>query len=290
MDAQWDDLKTVLAVVRGRSLAAAAVQLRLNYTTVARRIARAERALGQLLFERLADGYHPTEAGLLVAEHAARMQAQEDAMMRGLAGQDSRLAGPMVLTAPQLVIAHLLAPVIADFTEAQPDVALQIRATNEILDLERREADLAIRISRTPGDDLTGLRLAEQQTASFASPDWAARIAEDPGGVIDWILYSGHKGLPAEVQARAPGARVRYRFDDMIAMVGAAQAGLGVVRLPMFLGRATAGVVQVDLLPPTDYADIWAVAHPDVWPSKKLTAFRAVLRPHLPRLRALCGA
>jgi len=60
-------------------------------------------------------------------------------------------------------------------------------------------------------------------------------------------------------------------------MVGAAQAGLVVVRLPMFLGRASAGLVQVPVLPPQPYADIWVVGHPDVWHSKKLRVFRDIL-------------
>ena len=61
----------------------------------------------------------------------------------------------------------------------------------------------------------------------------------------------------------------------------------GVVRLPFFLGRSLPGLVQVPCLPPQPYADIWAVAHPDVWPSAKLKAFRDVLVPHIRAHRAL---
>ena len=69
-------------------------------------------------------------------------------------------------------------------------------------------------------------------------------------------------------------------FDDMVAMQGAAASGLGLVRMPMFLGRATAGLQRVTALPAQPYTDIWAVAHPDVWPNAKLVALRDILKAH----------
>ena len=280
MDANWDDLRAVLAVVRGKTLAAAADELGVNYTTVARRVGRAEEALGQTLFERLADGYRPVEAGLVVAKHAADMDVAQHGLHRALQGRDRTLAGDLTITAPQLLISHFLAPALDQFAGLHPGVSLRIRATNELLNLNRREADLAIRISRNPGDTLTGLRLAAQESASFASASWAERITADPGGQIDWIVYEQYPELPEEVMARYPNSRIRMRFDDMVAMAGAAKAGLGVVRMPMFLGRAIRGLVQVPVLAPKPYADIWVVAHPDVWPSAKLTAFRDVAVPY----------
>lgn len=287
MDADWDDLRAVLAVVRRGTLAGAADELGVNYTTVARRVSRAEAAMDEVLFERLPDGYRPTATGRVVAEHAADMDAAQNALFRGLKGRDERLQGDLVITAPQLLIAHLLAPAFQLFQERHPEVALHLRATNELLNLNRREADLAIRISRNPGDTLKGLRLVEQHNASFANADWARRIEDDPQGQIDWIIYEQSGALPKGVLETYPGSRVAYRMDDMVAMSGAAQAGLGVLRLPFFLGRALPGLEQVPCAPPAPYADIWAVAHPDVWPSAKLRAFRDVIVPFFRARRAL---
>ena len=279
MDTNWDDLRAVLCVVRKTTLAAAAEELGINYTTVARRITRIEAAVGEILFERLADGYRPTEAGRMVAEHAARMDAAQNALLRGLQGRDTTLSGTLTLTAPQLLIAHFLAPALERFARNNPAVTLHVKASNELLDLNRREADIAIRISGSPGDTLKGLRLTPQHSASFASPDWAARIAEDPSGAIDWLVYERYPELPDAVVDAYPGSRVVMRFDDMVAMAGAATHGLGVVRMPMFLGRAMQGLVQVPVLEPRPYADIWVVAHPDVWPAAKLVALRGEIVP-----------
>lgn len=280
MKVSWDDFRTVLMLVRYGSLAGAAAALEVNYTTVARRIRRAEAALDMVLFERLADGYRPSEAAQMIAVQAGEMERTEHALMRQLQGAENTLSGVMTVTAPQLLIANFLAPVIDTFTRTYPRVDLRILATNELLDLSRREADLAIRISRNPGDTLTGVRLLEQESASFASEALAARISAKPGEQIDWVVYDAFPDVPKGVSPAFPNNRVRLRLDDMVAMVGAAQAGLGVVRMPMFLGRATPGLVQVPVLPPQPYPDIWVVGHPDVWPSRKLRAFREVLAPY----------
>lgn len=287
MDMAWDDLRTVLLLVRHGSLAGAASALGVNYTTVARRVRRAEAASQQRLFERLADGYHPTDAAHLIARHAEEMERAEHSMMRQLRGAETGLSGLLTITAPQLLIASFLAPVIDDFTTAHPDVQLRVLATNQLLDLTRREADLAIRISRDPGDTLKGLRLLEQHSASFANANWAAQIADDPQAMIDWIVYDAYPDPPKGRDRRYPNHRVRLRLDDMVAMIGAAQAGLGVVRVPMFLGRAMNGLQQVPVLPPQPYPEIWVVSHPDVWPSAKLAAFRSVLMAHCRANRGL---
>lgn len=277
MTVDWDDLRAVLLVVRTGKLARAGEALGVNYTTIARRIARAETALDQTLFERLPDGYRATEAGRLVAEHAAAMEARQDELLRQLTGQDQSLQGTLVITAPQLLVGRYLAPVIERFNALHPAVEIHLRATNDLLDLNRREADLAIRISRNPGDTLMGLRLCAQQTASFAAPKRAEILERDPASIIDWIAHSGNPEVPKSVRDTYPNVRVRTVFDDMVAMVGAAQAGLGVVRMPFFLGRFTPGLVRVPLLAPQPYADIWVVAHRDVWPSAKVSAFRMLL-------------
>ncbi len=277
MDVTWDDLRTVLMLVRHGSLAGAADTLGINYTTVARRVRRAEVALGKPLFERLPDGYRPTEAATLIAEHAGHMEDAEHALLRRLQGRETELSGSLTLTAPQLLIANFLSPLIDQFMTAHPNVDLRILATNELLDLSRREADLAIRISRNPGDTLKGLRLLRQEHASFASPAWADRLAADPRTQVEWIVYDAYPNVPKDIIPKFPNNRVRLRLDDMVAMVGAAQAGLGVVRTPLFLGRSTAGLVQVPVLPPQPYADIWVVGHRDVWPSAKVRAFLDLL-------------
>ena len=277
MNITWDEMRTVLTLVREGTLQKAGAALGVNYTTIARRVARAESAMGEVLFDRLADGYSPTQTAQLVARHAETMEASEHALMREIAGRDQTLSGPLVVTAPQLLIAHFLAPAIETFIGLHPEVDLQFRAANELLDLNRREADLAIRISRNPGDTLKGLRLSEQASGVFATRNWAWRIEDEPNATLDWIIYDRLGGLSKQDTDALPGSRVRLKFDDMVAMIGAARAGLGLIRAPLFLGRAFPDLVRIDAAPLRDYPDVWLVGHADVWPSAKVTALRNVL-------------
>ena len=281
----WDDMRTVLAMVREGTLAGAGAALGVNYTTVARRIRRAEDAIGEKLFERLAGGYRPTETGLLVAEHASGMESQQDDLLRQLQGRDTSLTGTLTITAPQLIIGRILAPTIERYRSRYPDVSLRVRATNELLNLHRREADLAVRISENPGDTLTGLRLCEQMAASFATPELADHLASNPDAIIEWIRPESSPDVPSEALAKYPNSHVALVTDDIVAMMGLACEGLGVVRLPMSLGRTTPGLVQVPFLPPHPYPDIWLVGHPDVWKSAKATAFRQILVPDIRAIR-----
>ncbi|OAN73274.1 hypothetical protein A8B83_00500 [Rhodobacteraceae bacterium EhC02] len=277
MNAAWDDLRTVLMVVRHRTLARAAEAMGVNYTTVARRVRRAEEAMNVSLFERLADGYRPTQAALLVADQAIQMEKAEHDMMRRMLGAERELSGVLTITAPHMLVSNFLVPVFDQFSKAHPLIDLRILATCDVLDLSRLEADLAIRISRNPGDTFKGLRLLEPQAASYASQDVADRITADPTTMIDWIVHDAYPRVPNAISAQYPNNRVRFRFDDMLAMVGAAQAGMGVVPLPMFLGSAATGLMQIPVLPPQSFADIWVIGHPDVWSLPKLTAFREIL-------------
>lgn len=279
MRVNWDDMRTVLALVRAGTLAGAAEALGVTYTTVARRVHRAEDMLGQVLFERHPEGYLPTVEAHGMAAAAERMEQQEHQLLRQLAGQDQTLAGTFTLTAPQLLIQAHLAPMLMQFTEQYPEIDLTVKASNDLLDLTRREADLALRISADPGDTLVGRQLTSQRSACFATPEVAALAAADPNAVLNWILYSAQANPPKVALARYPNAHVRARFDDMVALVAAARAGMGALRMPVFLGRATPELVPLPMLPTTPYAPIWMLSHRDLRDAPKVAAFKGLLVP-----------
>lgn len=280
MTAHWDDLKTVMHLVRGGSLANAAGALGVSYTTVARRVKRAEDDLGFQLFERLADGYQATEAGHEVARKATAMEIQEHDLMRGLVGSDKNLSGVLTITAPQLLCNMQLSSVFLEFTSRYPDVDLHVRAATELLDLNRREADLAIRVSNQPGDSLMGRRLTSQQSAVFGTKFWADQIQESPLQMVDWVMHDSRQDIKNEVTADVPNMRARFRTDDMTTMISAARTGMGVIRMPVFLGLEFSDLYQIPQLPAQSFPDIWMVAHRDVWPSARVAAFREILLAH----------
>lgn len=272
----WDDLRTVLFMVRHGSLSSAADALGVNYTTVSRRIAHAEERYGARLFDRLPQGYVPTDAGHEAALFAERMEISESEFRLKVAGRDAQLSGDLIVTAPQLLIAGEMSVVLDQFLQLHPNVNLSVRASTEVLNLNRREADLAVRISDTPGDTLMGRRLTGQKIAPFCAPEVLKRIEANPQRTVDWLSFLHWDTSEKFSYAAYPNGRVRVEFDDVSAIIGAAQVGLGVARLPLFLGRA-AGLVMMPQITPEKYHDIWVVAHKDLWTSAKVVAFKDVL-------------
>lgn len=280
MKSDWEDIKTVLHLVREKSLAASADSLGVTYTTVSRRVAKAEESMGQVLFQRSSAGYVPSEAGLEVARIGGLMEAHMDQLSRHLSAAPEKLEGELRITAPQLLVASHLAPVLNQLRKRYPGILPEVLATNELLDLKRPSADVAIRISNSPGDSYSAMRLANQTRASYANRKVARRIKTHPEEVVEWIGMPHWKTPPKASLVSYPHAKISYRFDDMTAVVGAAEAGLGVASMPRFIGDGARGLVQIPVLPPQPFWDIWVVSHPDMRNAPKVRAFKEILVPY----------
>lgn len=279
MDLNWDDYRTIMHLVREQSLAGAAKSLDVNYTTIARRITRAETTLGQKLFDRLPSGYVATELAERVAKTAHEMEKSSDGFLRSVIANEDKLSGSLTITAPQLLISNVMGPVLKTFGEAHPNVVLHLKASNDLLNLNRREADIALRISNSPDENLVGVRLTKQKTAIFASEELVNNLQDNPNSKFDWIWFEHWNSLPEKTLQDRSDPNPKYVFDDMTAALGAAKAGLGVVRLPLFLGRSTEGLKQLQILEPQPYIDIWVLSHSDMKDAPKVRAFKDVLIP-----------
>ncbi|MDA7422365.1 LysR family transcriptional regulator [Tritonibacter multivorans] len=278
MQLNWDDLRTVWTLVEEGTLTAAGERLGINYTTVARRITRVETQLGRLIFERHPDGYVPRPDALDLAEAARRMADEEHVALRKLAGRDEALSGGLTFTTPQLLLQYHLLPVLSAFTEAHPKVDLVVRAGFDLLDLSRRQADLALRISENPPEHLIGTRLARLRRACYARADLCDRARKDPAAPLDWLLHTDRHAVPAEVLSRHPNAQVRSRCDDVGALISMAQAGMGGVRLPIFLGAQIPDLVELAHIPREEQAGIWMLNHADLQGSAKVQALKGMFR------------
>src|SRR5690606_15542348 len=138
------DLRTLLAIAREGTLAGAARRLRVNHSTVFRRLRAIEARLGTRLFERQGGSYVTTAAGEDLLRTAERVEAEVEALERRLSGQDLRLTGNLRLTAPDDVAEVLLMPLLAQFRHAYPDISVELAVDNRMLNLTRREADIAV--------------------------------------------------------------------------------------------------------------------------------------------------
>ncbi|WP_112309435.1 LysR family transcriptional regulator [Pseudogemmobacter bohemicus] len=173
----WDDLRIFLEVARHESLSGAGKRLKIDAATVGRRVQRFEDALGQRLFARSPQGYQLSPAGerlLPAAERAeAAMLAAGEALSDDRAGQG--LTGLIRLGAPDGCANYLLPPVIAHICEHNPGLEVQLVALPRVFNLSKREADMAIGVSRPETGRLTVQKLTDYRLVLAASEAWLAR-------------------------------------------------------------------------------------------------------------------
>src|SRR5690348_14288170 len=171
---QWDELRIVLAISRHGTLAKAARALRVDPTTVGRRLEAFERKLGAKLFARTREGLRPTRAGDAAIETALRIEDDVLAFERRTRDHDARLEGLVRITAGDGIMLSI-APLVAAFRGRYPGVQLDLMAENRVIDLARGEADIAIRIVKPTTSTLIAQKVATMGVALYARDDYVAR-------------------------------------------------------------------------------------------------------------------
>lgn len=264
----WDTLRYVLAIAREGGLSGAARALGVTHATVSRQLDRAEEALGAKLFTRLATGLVLNEAGQAVVARAAAVEAEMLALDLELSARDHGETGLVRLTAPPLMLQSGLAEDLAAFRLSHPGVELELVGNNSILDLHRREADVALRVSRNPAESLWGRVIAQQRAGWYATPEFIAAHEEGIAGgaaPVPVISFTGWEApLPASLVKQVPGADVALTTDDMVGAMALARAGTAMLRMPCFLGAAHGDLARVPGLGLIDYQPVWVLTHPDL--------------------------
>lgn len=277
----WDDLKFVLAIASAGTVTKAARGLGVTHSTVSRRLSALEERMATRLFERLPEGFVPTTAGEEAVAAARRMEAEILALDTRITAQDAELEGPLRVTAAQLLFQVQLAEIMRQFSERHPRIELEMVAANEKLSLHRREADIAVRVTDTPGDSLfgrlaTGQRRGYYMARSFARQHQGLLEAGRSRDALACVTFKWWgRGVPKEIRTRYPSAFIRLVADDMIALHAAVRTGMGIGRLPCFLGDLDPELIRVPGIELSRYLDIWVLTHPDL---KNVARIRAFLR------------
>jgi DNA-binding transcriptional LysR family regulator len=215
MQTNWNDLRYVLAISRGRTLAAAARLLGVDDTTVARRLVAVQETIGARLYERLSDGrLQLTTSGQRAALHAERIEREVNALDSALSGADDIASGTVRVTSVPIIVNHILVPAAQVLLKRHPELQLEFVGDARDLSLTRREADLALRLARPKagGTRVTAHRIGTVRYGIYACASCSGRDAKR----LPWITYD-------EAMAHLPQARwiaaTAVRNDDKIAAV-----------------------------------------------------------------------
>ncbi len=273
---EWDDARFFLAVHRTSSLSEAGRQLKVNQSTVGRRLHALEERLGGRLFLQTPDGYFLAPAGERLLPHAERMEEEALAIEREASGQEARLTGTVRVTAPDAFGAVVVAPILAELHRKAPGIALELVAENRTLSLTKREADMALRTVRPREGSLIARRICSLASTLYASAPYLSTHGKPRG---DDFAAHEFVGFEEETWAESlwlarngRGARVVMKTNSTIAQLEATRAGMGIGFLPCYLADPDPRLER--LLPgePVVSRGIWLVLHRDLQHAARIRA------------------
>lgn len=277
---EWNDVRVFLAVARSGSTLAASRVLRVNQTTVARRVSALEEALGFPLFDRHQTGYRLTEVGELVCANAERMEREAEGLARVVAQHGRKLSGAIRVTTNESVANAVLTPCLAEFADLYPDIQIQVLVSDHRADIAGGEADVALRAGSRPDDpDLLVRKLCSGAWSFYCSPQYAERrgVPKSLEALNGHLLLSGDGALanaPAVLwmEANTPDSTIAGRSTSLTNLMVAIRAGMGVGPLPCIEGDAAHDLIR-------------CFDPPELFSYEMLLIARGELR-HVPRVRA----
>lgn len=260
----WENFRHFLEVARAGTLSAAARALQVDHATVSRRLAALEAELQTSLVERLPRSCRLTPMGELVYAQAKAMEAAAFNVARLTRAAQDPLNGKVTLSAPPVLVTHLLAGQLMAFRTEHPGIQLSVSAQAQQVSLIRREADIALRLVRPKEPSNVVRKLGQMPFALYASPGYVAGLH-----TADWSFIAYDAQFADMPQQRwlleiAGNRAVSVELSDISSHLAAARAGVGVAGLPCFLGDEDPGLIRLPHDGPTFSRDIWLVVHRDL--------------------------
>jgi DNA-binding transcriptional LysR family regulator len=286
----WSLIRSFLAALHHGSLLGAARALGSSQPTIGRHIAELERQLGVVLFERTGRGLLPTGTALRLADSARAMEEGADNLARSVSGAQATASGTVRITASQPVACFVLPPVLARMRVALPDVQIELVSSNEVTNLLRREADIALRMVQPQQSSLVAKRIAKVTLGAYAHRDYLQRrgtprqpqdlLAHDLVGTDrDEALRRGFASFGFPV-----GREVfSFRTDDLVAYWAAVRAGLGVGFLADYLARLDSQLVPLLPMIKVPPLPIWLTVHREIRTNPRIRAVYDFLAQSVPK-------
>ena len=292
----WNDLRYFLAVAREGSTHAAAAALKVNQSTVQRRLASLEEAVGRRLVERHPSGYRLTQLGQDMLAHAEAVEASIAAFARALKSSDTEVTGTVRVTCPETDMYRLLTPSIERFRAQYPGLRVEFLMTEKRLDLSRGEADVALRGGPPLDNSLIGRKIGDVRWYVYASRAYVARYGKParPEDIVQHavIAFDGQiaEGLPARwFRSYTAEANIVARSKSMLSTLSAVKTGIGLALLPHHIGEPEEELVRVLELPADLKQPMTLLVHPDLRNVPRVRAFFDFMVGEIDRLRPLFG-
>ena len=241
-----------------------------------RRLAAMEARTGARLLQRLPGRYALTSLGEAVLGNAERIEAEALAAERAITGRDVALAGTVRVTTVDTLAARIVAPALAELQRDHPAIVVELVPDTRSLSLSKREADIALRISRFTGNEVVARRVGALALGFYATPDWADKVGSSAARLVTVLDDQAHLPEAEWLIRHFPEAAIGFRSNSREVMVWAARSGAGIAAIARYRGDEEAGLVRLKPEVPDLMRDIWMGVHADM--------------RHMPRVRVVMDA
>lgn len=273
----WNQARAFLATAEAGSLSAAARALGQTQPTMSRQVAALEEALGVTLFERVGRSLSLTKAGLELLEHVRTMDEAANRVALSASGQSQAVEGHVSITATDLLSTHTLPPILAELRRLAPGIEVEVVAANDLRDLRRREADIAVRHVRPEQPDLIAKRVSET-TAHFYAASSYLKAHGEPRCLADladadfvgpdhperFIAFLKDQGVPITRR------NFKLTANSGTVVLELARLGLGITVLPSDSAALAPELEQILPEFPAIPVPIWLVTHRELHTSRRI--------------------
>ena len=270
----WNDLHHFVVLAREGTLSAAARALGVDHATVARRVAALEASTALKLVDRRARSYALTDDGRRIAAAAAPMEEIAFAVERAMQAAKPGISGEVSISAPPSLANALIAPRLIGLRRMHPNIFIKLIGEKRSASLNRREADLALRLSRPDEGGLIARKIGHFGFSLYGAPSY---LKETPPHAFAFIAYDASMDEAPQQQwlkAIAGNRAIVLRTSDLENQAAAARASVGLAALPHFLGDRDAGLARYEVGGREVGRDVWLVVHRDL---RRAPAVRAVM-------------
>jgi DNA-binding transcriptional LysR family regulator len=285
----WSDLKLFLLFVRSGSTRAASAALGISHSTVARRLEAMSAIAGAPLYQRKSGKLELSQTGQEMLATATTIENEIATLDRRTFGISREISGPVTLSMGDVLAVSPVLEILEEFRQAHPDIDLRVITSASLSDLDRRDADLAMRFGHSPDDHLIGRKLTQTARAVYLSKAVVERLRNGhPFDDIGWISFSP-EGSSEAWKKSTPFAKhpTVMRISDMRTQQIACRAGIGMVLLPCALcdpDPELARITDPEFVP---RQDLWLLRHAELRDNARVRVLSDHLVHSLPRLMGL---
>ena len=174
----WELIQSLLKVAKMGSLSKAAIALNSSQPTLSRQMATLEKHIGSTLFDRSTQGLKLTELGIKLIENSEAMQLNAEQFYRIASGATTTLAGVIRISANEVIGLYYLPEIITAFNQLYPEITVEIEISNQATSINKRDADIALRMFRPTQPDLIAKRLADIELNFVATTEYLKKHSE----------------------------------------------------------------------------------------------------------------